>query len=90
MGRPIDFAEANFTWKGWPESDSRSAVSDLPSWRDGDRTISCWGLTLRERLLILATGRVWLHVIGRQPPVHVGGKTPFQSAASSRATGQKE
>ena len=83
MGHPIDFKESNFTWTGWAESDARPGVLNLHAHRYADaqgvdRTISCWALTWRERLQVLRTGRVWLHVIGRQPPVSVGGTTPFK------------
>jgi hypothetical protein len=40
----------------------------LPVCRYGDRTISCWRLSLWERLKVLVTGRLWLLVLNfRQP-----------------------
>ena len=77
MGHPATFPESNTVWKGWPAKKGREAVGDLPSFREGDRTISCWKLTPWERLRVLFTGRVWLHVIGNQPPVCVQGHYPF-------------
>ena len=78
MGAPVPFPEANFTWRGWPADDERNEVGDLPSFKDGNQTISCWRLTWRERLRALFTGRVWLSVQGQQPPVYVTGDYPFE------------
>jgi hypothetical protein len=39
--------------------------------------ISCWKLTADELRDINETGRIWLHVVGRHPPVHLGTKDPF-------------
>ena len=77
MGQPVDFKQSNFVWKGWPKSEERDEVLDLPSFKYGNETISCWELTWKEKLSILFTGRVWLRVFGRQPPVLVEGTCPF-------------
>ena len=79
MGKPVDFKESNFTWKGWGQSAERDEVLDLPSHYDPQtrQTISCWKLGWKERLRVLLTGRVWLHVFGKQPPVYVNGEFPF-------------
>lgn len=84
MGKPIDFPESNFTWRGWTEAEGRPAVADLPVWHDRPagkgqvtRSVSCWKLTWTERLCVLFTGRVWLSVLGRHPAVKVQGDYPF-------------
>ena len=77
MGKPSTFSEANFTWRGWPADKDRPGVADLPAWKTNGQTVSCWRMSWRERLYVLFTGRVWLHIIGRQPPVRVDGRSPF-------------
>lgn len=78
MARPIEFSEQNFTWRGWSETQNRPEVGDLPSFKEGDQTISCWRLTLWERFVVAISGRVWLRVRGKQPPVCVEGTYPFE------------
>lgn len=43
----------------------------LPIWTDGQQTVSCWRLSLRERLSALFFGRIWIAVLfgGTQPPI---------------------
>ena len=72
MAEPIKFPEADFTWKG-PTSD----IGNLPSYREGSETISCWRLTEQEKEIINKTGEIWLHVWGLHPPVSVSGLCPF-------------
>ena len=81
MGKPITFAEQNFVWKGWPSDTTRVAVEDLPAYRHDGETISCWRLSWRERVRVVFAGCVWLRVQGDQPPVAVGGQTPFLSGS---------
>ena len=78
MSSPIAFPEANFVWKGWPADATREEVLDLPSRKENGETISCWKVSWKERLLIFLTGKVWLHVHGRQPPVLISGHYPFE------------
>ena len=78
MGVPTNFKESNFTWKGWPHGAEREEVLDLPAYRFEDRTISCWKLSLIERLYVLFTGRAWLYVWGNHPPVNVSGVYPWK------------
>ena len=77
MAKPIKFKESNFTWKGWPKSETKLEVRDLPAYKTEDRTISCWKLTWEERLISFFTGKVWLHVVGRHIPVYIDGRSPF-------------
>ena len=77
MGKPINFPQADFVWKGWEREEGKPDVSDLPSCREGNTTISCWKFTWKERLLILFGGVAWLRVLGDHPPVNVDGITPF-------------
>ena len=80
MAEPVRFSESNFVWRGWKGSDGEPDVGDLHAWSDGREQISCWRLSWRERLAVLFSGRVWLRVIGRQPPVCVEGSNPFSRA----------
>ena len=82
MAKPVQFPEQNFVWKGWPADDTRGGVGDLPAYRHDGETISCWRLNWRERFRIFWTGLSWLHVQGDQPPVYVGGNSPFRSGSS--------
>lgn len=78
--KPTDFPESNFTWKGWPATENRPEVLDLPAYRSDNETISCWELSEHEIAEVARTGRVWLRVVGQQPPVCVEGGSPFVGA----------
>lgn len=45
----------------------------MPVWQDHSapdgRIICCWHLTLRERLVLLFTGRLWHHILTFDLPV---------------------
>ena len=73
MAEPIEFPEVNKRWVG--EGD----VGDLPVYSEGVENVSCWQLTMEERLEILETGVVWLHVWGNHPAVCVSSESPFAS-----------
>ncbi len=72
---PVDFPEKTLDLQK-PPGTTDEECRPLPVYRDGERCISAWRPTWRERLSILFFGRVWLHVwSGRtQPPVLVEGK----------------
>jgi len=46
-------------------------VAPLPVWTNGEQCVSCWRMSLRERLSALLFGRVWLALLSgeTQPPV---------------------
>ena len=71
---PVDFDESNSTLIG-------IEVEDLPTFKDGEKIISAWKPTLRERFSILFHGVVWLYV--HTPKTHspvsiIGSKTVFE------------
>jgi len=77
--RPIEFAEMNATL-----AKDQAAYRPLPVFvepeADGAMT-SCWALSLRERLRVLVTGRIWLTVLTfnkPQQPVILRAEYPFQ------------
>ena len=73
---PTTFPESNCTLYH-PESMTAEECGPLEVWKDKDRCVSCWRLSLRERLSALLFGRVWLHVNswgGTQPPVWLMAK----------------
>lgn len=67
---PIKFPEANQHLQK-PEGMTDEECGPLPVYNDGRQSISCWKLSLRERLYALLFGRVWLYVMfgHTQPPV---------------------
>jgi hypothetical protein len=77
---PTTFKGSNSILRGGTAEDfgTERAVDDLPIWRGPGHVISCWKLSLSERLAVLLTGRVWLHVAaGTHPPVVIAAENPF-------------
>lgn len=62
---PIEFKEHNCVYaKDQPE------YLPLPVYRTADgMVISCWRLTLRERLRVLFAGKIWLSVLTFNQPL---------------------
>lgn len=79
--KPSNFPEANATLGGGPapKYGTEDPVIDLPVHKDGHQIISCWELSWRDRLRVLVTGRVWLHVLAREThaPVKITAESPF-------------
>ena len=62
--KPISTRECNQTMIG------RGGVQNLPCRKLDGFIVSCWKLSVKERLKLLFTGRLWLLVMGgSQPPV---------------------
>jgi hypothetical protein len=75
--KPIKFKEQNFEYKK-PDSMTDEQCKPLPVYKYDAGVISCWKMSLLERIKALFTGRVWLDVYGGgQPPVWLGINTPF-------------
>lgn len=77
--KPIKFEEANKNLLK-PDSMTDEECGSLLVYSDGLQCVSCWGLTLRQRLAVLLHGRIWLAVLGgtTHPPVWLDcGKTVF-------------
>ena len=90
MARPVQFPEANFTWKGWPADDDEIEVEDLPAYRTKyGLTISCWELSPEEIAEVARTGKVWINVYAKtHPPVSVGGHLPFDREGGRNGTAE--
>lgn len=78
---PIEFTEQTAILHANPnqlEIDGLE-VGTLPIFTDGNQVISCWGLSLWERLQVLWHGKVWLgvHSGHTQPPVWLSSDTVF-------------
>ena len=76
--RAVKFKEANKVLtkpEGWTDDECFS----LHVWNDGQKSISCWKPSIRERIKLLFTGKIWLWVYSgyTAPPVLVDVRTPF-------------
>ena len=49
--KPIEFPQMNRTW-----AKNQPPYLSLPAYSNDKETISCWKLTLRERIQVLFTG----------------------------------
>lgn len=76
--KPIDFPQSTKVLQK-PELMLDTECKPLPIWSDGKECVSCWRPTLKERVRILISGKVWLSVLsGRtQPPVFITGEQFF-------------
>jgi hypothetical protein len=73
---PVPFREQNIVFVAPAGMEDR--VDSLPAFKGEGQVISCWHLTLWERLKLLFTGRLWFSVMGNaQPPIWLGVHRPF-------------
>lgn len=75
--KPVEFKEQNVVY-----AKDQKEYLDLPSYRDKatGRVISCWKLSLFERLKLLFTGRLWLHILAFNNPLQaskLSADSPF-------------
>lgn len=69
--RIVDFKEANYC---------SNEQGEMPCRVEDEGIFCCWRMTLIERLKVLFTGRVWMHVIGHDlPPMSLFVNMPFVS-----------
>lgn len=76
---PVKFPEANRNLLK-PDGMTDDECKSLWVYTDDDQCVSCWKLTLRQRLQLLLHGRIWLSVLSghTMPPVWLDcGKTVF-------------
>ena len=79
---PCNFEHSNLVL-GPPSGMDEDECASLFAFRGVDDRglswdISCWKLTQEELRQIQETGRIWLHVVGTHPPVHIGTEDPFK------------
>ena len=65
--KPAEFKEQNVVF-----AKNQPPYLPLPAYQDdiqGGRIFHCWKLSLRERLKIILTGKLWINVLNfHQPP----------------------
>lgn len=64
--KPVTFPEVNIVL-GAPKG-LESEVEPVEAFTDGNQTITLWKMGVRERLIVLFTGRVWLSCMGQTMP----------------------
>jgi len=73
--KPIQFIYSNRMLQpsGARYSKNVAGVDTLPIWTDGEQCVSCWKMSLRERLSALLFGRAWLAILSgeSQSPVNI-------------------
>lgn len=75
--KAVNFKEANILFTK-PKEMSDSECSSLPAYSDGREITSVWQMSLKERLKVLFTGKVWFGIIcSFQPPIWLGVNKPF-------------
>lgn len=81
MGTPVDFKGRNCTLKAAPGSEN---VGDLPVFRNGVCSVSCWRLSADELAEINRTGVAFLAVFfgNTQPPVCLGSETEVRAVTA--------
>jgi hypothetical protein len=63
--KPVDFKESNITF-----AKDQPPYLPLPAWRNDKGTvISCWSLSLIERLKVLITGKIWIRTLTFNQPL---------------------
>lgn len=73
--KPVEFPDQNIVWGG-------DGYLPLHAFVNDERTISCWSLTVRERLRLLWSGRLWLHQLNFGAPLQpqkLSLASPFDS-----------
>lgn len=71
--KPTLFPEVNTVLSPPDQTYSKnvSGVGPLPIWSDGEQCVSCWKLSLRDRLSVLIFGKIWAAILSgyTQPPI---------------------
>ncbi len=74
--KPIKFRQQNVIYVA-------EDCGNLPAYKGYGQIISCWKMTLVERIKALITGKVWLSVLGiNQPPVYLCVNNPFKEGGN--------
>lgn len=62
--QPIKFSYCNKIW-----AENQPPYQPLPAFVNKTETISCWQLTIRERVKLFLTGRLWLRQLNFGEPL---------------------
>lgn len=63
--KPMNFEEQNCTY-----AENQKEYMPLPAFRDSKgQAVSCWGLSLAERLRVLFTGKIWVSTLTFNNPL---------------------
>ena len=79
--RPLEFPEQTMVW-----AKDQAPYLPLPAYTNDRETITLWGLTWRERLRVLWTGRLWLRQLnfgGALQPQKPTTTSPFTPVGDS-------
>ena len=77
---PVEFKEQNTIFNK-PQNMTDEECCSLPAYKSDEGIISCWQLSLLERIKILFKGQIWLFILSEnQPPVWIGVDTPFKKS----------
>ena len=68
--KPTTFKESNKTLLR-PDNMTDEECSSLDVYVDGKKCLSCWRMSIRERICALIVGKVWVWVLSgnTQPPI---------------------
>ena len=66
---PIDFKERNKLL-----GSQNNEIKPLPVFSNGKINLSCWRMNIFTRIKFLFTGKIYLCVLGKQPPVWLATK----------------
>ncbi len=75
--KPINFKQENTLFKT-PSNMTTDQCDNLPAYVNDVNIISCWHLTLKERITLLFMGKLWLNILSKtMPPVSITIESPF-------------
>ena len=75
--KAIKFNEANTLFRK-PDNMSDEECSSLPAYKDEKEIISVWQMSVKERIKVLLTGKIWFSVLlPFQPPICLSTNTFF-------------
>jgi hypothetical protein len=73
----VKFKEQNITFTE-PDGMTDKECGSLPAYKNDAQIVSCWKLSLIERITILFSGIMWLGICGHcQPPIYMTVTSPF-------------
>ena len=80
--KPIDFKQSTKVLQRLSEVTDDGCAS-LHVWSDGTQCVSCWKLSLSERISLVFGGKVWLGVASgsTQPPVFLSVRNVFKGVS---------